>query len=237
MYLRYLIGIVFLAFIAGIGTGTNSYSVVPSEYLQCTRAVNFYERKYNLPKNLLHSVATVESGRWNHEHRRLLPWPWTLNVEGRPYYFDNKKEAVKFLKGILAQGIEQVDVGCMQVNWHYHGKKHFKKAENAFNPVLNVEYAAQLLAQNHEKVGNWKRAVAIYHSKTADKGNNYAAKVQKILFDDSVGSKVGFDKKRANRAPISVVKNNPRFFVNNSRIRDSIIVHAKNKINASVILP
>jgi hypothetical protein len=154
---------------------------IESDHKHCTMAIRFYENQYELPKNLLHSIATVESGRWNEESQQVLPWPWTLNVAGKPYYFENKSDAVTFLKSMLAKGIEQIDIGCAQINWYYHGKKHFKTPEHAFNPLFNAAYAAFFLSQNYNKTKNWDKAVAIYHSKAEDKGRNYVLKVKNIL--------------------------------------------------------
>ncbi|AEI89518.1 MAG: Transglycosylase-putative [Candidatus Midichloria mitochondrii] len=185
-----------LLVLLSINLTINKAAAAESDYLHCTKAINFYEERYKLPRNLLHSIATVESGKWNEKHKRILPWPWTLNVAGKAHYFATKQEAVNFLKSVLAKGIEQVDVGCAQINWYYHGKKHFKKPEHAFNPVFNTAYAAYFLSQNYERTKDWAKAVAIYHSRTEEKGKNYAAKVHKIWHNHRLGSKVGFDRKQ-----------------------------------------
>lgn len=191
----YLFKLWFIILFIGYLIGQTAFAA-KNDYLHCTKAINFYEERYKLPRNLLHSIATVESGRWNAEHKRVLPWPWTLNVAGKAYYFSTKQEAVDFLKSVLERGIEQVDVGCAQINWYYHGKKHFKKPEHAFNPVFNTAYAAHFLSQNYEKTKDWSRAIAIYHSNTREKGKNYASKVYKIWRNNRLGSKVGFDQKK-----------------------------------------
>ena len=206
-----------------------------NDYLHCTQAINFYEEKYKLPRNLLHSIATIESGRWNTKHKRVLPWPWTLNVAGKAYYFTTKQEAVDFLKSVLDKGIEQVDVGCTQINWYYHGKKHFKKPENAFNPVFNTAYAAYFLSQNYERTKDWSRAIAIYHSSTGEKGKNYAAKVYKIWRSHHLGSKVGFDKKKHFTAAGPKMKTYHKAIINNVNNNDIMVRTNLKRTNVAVL--
>lgn len=211
------------------------------DYLQCTRAINFYEKKYNLPRNLLHSIATVESGKWNEQHKRLLPWPWALNVAGKAYYFANKQEAVDFLKIMLDKGIEQIDVGCTQINWYYHGKRHFKKPENAFNPLFNTAYAAHFLSQNYSKTKDWGKAVATYHSNTEERGKNYVAKVHKILHNNQLGSKVGFDKRQTKKIynERSTNRTYHKVIINKNLINidSNIIVRGDTKKDGVTLLP
>lgn len=177
---------IFLVFSLNVASQTFA---AEDDYIQCTRAINFYEEKYGLPRNLLHSIAIVESGKWVAKHNKMLPWPWALNVAGQAYYFANKGEAVSFLKTVLERGIEQVDIGCTQINWYYHGKKYFKKPEDAFNPVFNTAYAAHFLSNNYLKTKDWTKAVAIYHSYTEDKGRNYVDKVHKIWKSNNMHNK------------------------------------------------
>lgn len=150
------------------------------EYQHCTRAINFYEKRYNLPADLLYSIVVVESGKWNKGYNKVLPWPWSLNVEGKPYYFSTKLEAVNFLKKMIESGVENIDIGCSQINWYYHGKKYFKKPEHVLNPVLNISYAAYFLSRNYALTRDWKSAVARYHSRTEARGNEYFSKVSSV---------------------------------------------------------
>ena len=163
--------LIFLLFIL-----SNSY-VLAFDSHYCIHAINLYQEKYKIPKNLLHSIAIIESGRWHKEKKDLVPSPWTLNIAGTPYYFDNREEALNFFKKALSEGIENIDVGCAQINWYYHGKHHFKNPESALNPASNIAYAAQLLSKNFLETSDWLKAVGIYHSKNITKGNDYAVKV------------------------------------------------------------
>ena len=118
-------------------------------------------REYDVPPSILFAVALTESGR-SVSNGRLLPWPWTLNVQGRAYYYRDRKTAVAALKRFLKQG-RSPDIGLMQVNWRYHGKKLGDPAQ-AFDPWLNLRAGALILRQAYEHTGDWWLAVGRYHS-------------------------------------------------------------------------
>lgn len=178
-------------------------------YQRCLKATSVYEKVYELPPGLLHSITIVESGKWNKDHQKMLPHPWTLNVQGKPHYFDSKLEAVKFLKKMIAKGIENIDIGCAQINWKHHGKHNFRSPEDVLNPNFNIAYAAYFLSQNFLETGNWNKAVAIYHSR-AERGKVYSAKVRGIWRDNKNDTNRFLFHKKAN--PDSVIaksKKNP----------------------------
>jgi hypothetical protein len=139
----------------------------------CTRYLPRHERQYGIPVHLLAAIASTESGRYHRALGLNLPWPWTINVEGRGYFFDTKQEAVDAVKKLQERGIQSIDVGCMQVNLHHHPYA-FASLEQAFDPAYNVAYAAQFLKQNFQEEGSWRKATADYHSHTTFYGDPYA---------------------------------------------------------------
>lgn len=143
---------------------------------KCSVAINHYEQKYKIPKNLLHSIAIIESGRWDAETKQNKPWPWTVNVGGKSHYFENKYQAIEFVKLQLGKGKRNIDVGCNQINLYHHGK-NFLNLEQVFNPINNTKYAAEFLKGHFEGTKSWKQAVARYHSLTKARGTMYANKV------------------------------------------------------------
>ncbi len=153
-------------------------NIEPQDHNHCVSAISIYEKKYGLPRGLLQSIALVESGLWSKSKKKLLPHPWSLNINGKSYYFKTQAEALAFFKSSLARGIENIDVGCGQVNWRVHGKYHFKKPENALNPTYNIAYAAYFLSKNFAETRNWRGAIAMYHSRSKEKGEEYYAKVK-----------------------------------------------------------
>ena len=146
---------------------------------RCTRYFKVYEKKFNIPAQLLKAISINESGRWHSKEKQRVAWPWTLNVAGKGFYFDSKNEALQTVKSHVRAGAKSYDVGCMQINMHYHGKA-FRNLNQAFDPRFNVAYAASLLRSHYDANGSWDIAVAHYHSKTQSKGTKYAERVRKI---------------------------------------------------------
>lgn len=158
---------------------------VPSSYLhdalvqgarKCTRYYPVYEQKYSIPEHLLSSIGMVESGRWHKGLDIALPWPWTINVDGKGYYFESKNEAIRAVKKHQRQGAKNIDVGCMQISMKFHPKA-FRNLAQAFDPASNVRYAAKYLRSLYDEVGTWRKATGFYHSRTPSKTNHYAGKV------------------------------------------------------------
>ena len=64
-----------------------------------TNCLNFtekYGKQFNIPDKLLTSISLVESGI--KKNNNFVSWPWTLNVAGKSMFFDNKDDALSFLK-------------------------------------------------------------------------------------------------------------------------------------------
>jgi hypothetical protein len=142
----------------------------------CSKHFATFENQHQIPSNLLKSISLIESGIWHSAEQSLVPWPWAVNAEGKPYLFKTKREAVSAVQRMLSSGQKSIDVGCMQINLHYHPNA-FASIEQAFDPKHNIEYAASFLKSNYVRHENWRRAVAAYHSETEIHGTPYAAKV------------------------------------------------------------
>jgi hypothetical protein len=132
----------------------------------CLVAVKRVERRYHLPRALLVSMALAESGRPIKSLAALRPWPWTINADGTGLFLDSKAAAISWMQD-EASGHDFVDVGCMQVNLHYHPDA-FTSMEEAFDPSANADYASRLLLHLYrgEAAGSWNTAVGLYHSDT-----------------------------------------------------------------------
>ncbi len=144
----------------------------------CTQQFPLEEKKNNIPTHLLAAIATTESGRWHEGLGMNVPWPWTINVEGKGYYFENKAQAIAQTRTFLAQGRQSIDVGCMQVNLKHHPKA-FADLNQAFDPVTNVAYSAKFLSENYATLGDWIKATAAYHSRTPVYGNRYLGEIER----------------------------------------------------------
>ncbi len=134
------------------------------------------------PVNLLDAIGRVESGRLDPSDGTVKAWPWSVNAEGRGSVFNTKAEAIAGVLALRARNVMSVDVGCMQVNLMYHPSA-FASLEEAFDPTLNVGYAAKFLSQLYAETRDWKAAAAFYHSRTPDLALTYQRKVLAQLPD------------------------------------------------------
>ena len=142
----------------------------------CRPAILAAEREHRLPKALLHAIARVETGRVDPRTGAVVSWPWTVNAEGQGRFFDTKEAAIAAVHALLARGVTVVDVGCLQVNLHFHPRA-FTDLDEAFDPAANARYAAVFLTRLHGSAGNWERAAAHYHSHTPERAEAYRLKV------------------------------------------------------------
>lgn len=133
-----------------------------------------------MPPNLLSAISLVESGRWDKARGARVAWPWTVMAEGRGRYLPSKQEAIAEVRRLQAKGVRNIDVGCMQVNLHWHGE-NFDSLEQAFDPRANAAYAAEFLTNLHAETGNWDTAAAYYHSRTPERADYYSGKVRVAL--------------------------------------------------------
>ena len=169
----------------------------------CIVASQQFEKKYQIKKYLLTTITNVESGRWNQKLQRNTAWPWTVNAQGKGYFFETKQQAIAEVKKLQAKGVKSIDVGCMQINLAYHPDA-FENLEEAFNPYKNVEYGAKFLKKLYaQKNNDWNKAATAYHSSKPQKAKKYAHKLSKVYKDivlASIDSKsVDKPKKLANR--------------------------------------
>ncbi len=145
----------------------------------CTAPIADAERRHNIPGHLMTAVAVAESGRWSPEARATFAWPWTVTSGNRSWRPATKAEAVALVRRLRAEGVTNIDVGCMQVNLGWHPDA-FPSLEAAFDPETNVAYAAALLAHHFEVRRSWSLAVGHYHSATPELRDRYRRKVMTL---------------------------------------------------------
>jgi hypothetical protein len=142
----------------------------------CARAISQEEREQGIPPRLMHAIALAESGRWDAQRQATVAWPWTINAEGEGRYFPSMGAAIAAVHALQARGVDRIDVGCMQVNLHYHGDA-FTDLSEAFDPATNVAYAADFLKTLYAETGSWSEATGRYHSATPELSGPYRARV------------------------------------------------------------
>ncbi len=144
----------------------------------CPRHIRAAEQQHDLPPHLLTAISKVESGLWDAETKANLAWPWTVMAEGKGRYLPSKTAALAEVRKLQARGIKNIDVGCMQINLHYHPDA-FENLEQAFDPKHNTAYAASFLSGLRRNAGSWTHAIGDYHSKTISFARIYRLKVFK----------------------------------------------------------
>ena len=144
----------------------------------CLVAAKSAGMRYGVDFDLLQTISAVESGTWNKLHQAYIAWPWTVNVNGRGYYYQTRDEAVAAVKNFMSRGYKSIDVGCMQINLKYHGEA-FSSIEEAMDPFENVKYSARFLRYLYVRNGNnWEKAAQKYHSANDSFGSRYKKRLQ-----------------------------------------------------------
>ncbi|HET6519138.1 MAG TPA: hypothetical protein VFG47_04895, partial [Geminicoccaceae bacterium] len=152
----------------------------------CDLHIAATEREAGLPAGLLRSIALAESGRWLADRRESRPWPWTVTSGPEEhYYLPSRTAALDKVRELRARGRRNIDVGCMQVNLHYHGDA-FPSPEAAVDPARNVAYAAGFLGRLRDETRSWGLAVARYHTSEAARGRDYRDRVFRLWRDERV---------------------------------------------------
>ncbi|MGY4730759.1 transglycosylase SLT domain-containing protein [Burkholderia pyrrocinia] len=141
----------------------------------CSRAVVPFELLHtNVDPKILAGIALNES------NYRGRAWPWTLNVAGQGFFFKSREEAYKAIETLLARERCNFDVGLMQVNWCFHGKR-FASAWDALAPATNVAVAEAILTENFARTDSVAKAIAYYHSANPNPGRTYLTRFVRHL--------------------------------------------------------
>jgi len=148
----------------------------------CDRAIQAQERRLHIPAGLLSAISHAESGRWNASDAAIVAWPWTVTTGGKGHFLPNRADAVAYVKALQDDGVENIDVGCMQINLKYHPDA-FVSIEHGFDPHANAAYAAEFLAVRFKVSKSWIKAAGDYHSTTPDLNRAYRNKVAKLWKD------------------------------------------------------
>tara|TARA_B100000579_G_scaffold13808_1_gene9946 strand:- start:218 stop:1018 length:801 start_codon:yes stop_codon:yes gene_type:complete len=168
-----------------------------NETSDCEYLASVAEEKKDLPAGILSSISNVEAGRIVGSNPKR-GWPWTVNHSGEGLFFENKLDAVKYVRSHLEIGDINMDVGCMQISLKWHSNQ-FSSLEEAFDPKLNINYAAVFLKKLFNDHGDWNLAIKHYHS--ADPNKN-------IKYHEKVLSAWGMEKNTNQLKPLQVIKAN-----------------------------
>jgi soluble lytic murein transglycosylase-like protein len=112
---------------------------------------------HRIPLGVLYAVGMTETGRKDSLQ------PYALNIAGKAVFAGSAEEAMAHFHKARKRGKSLIDLGCMQINYRYHGKQ-FSSLEEMLDPSANVEYAARFLKELRAREGSWTMAVARYHA-------------------------------------------------------------------------
>ncbi|MBP1885959.1 soluble lytic murein transglycosylase-like protein [Ensifer mexicanus] len=123
----------------------------------CEREILSAASKYGIPTGILYSVGLTETGR------KGSLQPYAMNIEGKAYFGTSVEDVLARFGTARAQGAKLIDLGCMQINYYFHGE-NFRSPEEMLDPRKNVEYAARFLSNLRARHESWTMAVARYHA-------------------------------------------------------------------------
>jgi len=153
----------------------------------CEDAARVAAAEHSVPTELMQAIALAETGRRN--NGALRPWPWAVNEGGKGQWFDTRAEAETHAQAALDAGVRNIDIGCFQLNHRWHAQA-FRSVSDMFDPLRNARHAAAFLAELYRETGDWRLAAGAYHSRTPDRADLYAARVDRLragVPDDPAG--------------------------------------------------
>lgn len=177
MILRLLLGVLLCGM----------WSAASAEIPRAYRIIADY---YGMPADVFFSVTMQESGKPN--DGKLLPWPWTLNIDEKSHYFDTREQAEAALIDAMTRAaregrIGKVAVGLGQIYMPAH-LSNFKSPLQALDPTINLNYAAKLLVTHYlstvqQGSPDWWIAVGKYYSPgDGPKGKAQAESYRQLVF-------------------------------------------------------
>jgi hypothetical protein len=145
----------------------------------CETFTRHYERVYGIPAHLLTAMAWAETGRAD-AAGSVRAWPWTVDSPEGAERYSSKWRAIEAVRDLQVRGETRIAVGCMRVDLDRHPFA-FRTLDLAFDPESNVAFAADQFRRLHRRTGDWRAAVALYHSADADVGQDFRARVEALL--------------------------------------------------------
>lgn len=172
----------------------------------CREAAARASAHSGVPYAVLLAITTVESGRNDQ------PWPWTVNFGGSGQWFDSPAEAAASVARALDDGATNLDLGCFQLNYRWHAAA-FASVEEMLDPIRNANYAAEYVAKQYERTGDWALAAAAYHSATPEYAMVYRVKFETAyarLSGETVPAEAALPERR-NKFPLLLAGNSGRY--------------------------
>lgn len=155
----------------------------------CDQAAQYAAEKTGVPVPILRSISLAETGHTDGQSQNFGSWPWAVQSKGRGSWLNSKEAAVSFINSLISQGIRNIDIGCFQLNLHWHSTA-FESLEEMIAPDANALYAAQFLKELYKETGDWRIAVGRYHSQNQARAKNYVERVTS-MYDRHISADQG----------------------------------------------
>lgn len=97
----------------------------------CEREMTAAAAAEGVPIGVLYAVGLTETGRKGSLH------PYALNIEGKAVFATSREDALAAFERARRRGKKLIDLGCMQINHHYHGR-NFASVAHMLEPRDNV---------------------------------------------------------------------------------------------------
>ena len=135
----------------------SSEAASPGQAASCEGEIAAAARRYGIPLAVFYAVGLNESGAAGRLH------PFAMNIDGRAASSASLEEALARFREAKRKGARMIDIGCMQINYFYHGA-NFASVQAMFDPAANIDYAARFLRELKTRERTWTMAVARYNA-------------------------------------------------------------------------
>lgn len=125
--------------------------------VSCEREIAVAAHRYDIPLAVFYAVGLNETG----SKGRLQPF--SMNIDGRAATNASLDDALRTFRAAQSKGARMIDIGCMQINHHYHAA-NFPSLQAMFDPARNIDYAARFLRDLKVREKSWTMAVARYNA-------------------------------------------------------------------------
>lgn len=145
-----------------------------SDYRDAIRKSVFGDmgRIYKVDPLLLYSIALTVSSR--PVSGGVMPWPYTITVDGQRHYYEDMPSAERALDTFLASGKRNVAIGLMQVNIAYYP---YGLPGMLLDPLFNVSEGARLLKASMATTKDYHNGIGRYFSWNAEESNLWGKRV------------------------------------------------------------
>lgn len=129
-------------------------------------------RIYKLDPLLLYSISLIASSKT--VNGGVMPWPYTLTINGKRIYYKSEDEAKKVLRETLSGGERNIAVGLMQVNLAYY---RYGRPEMLLDPFFNIAEGARLLRDAIASTEKYHEGIGRYFTWSDNESERWGRKV------------------------------------------------------------